>query len=125
MLQLFKFTFSRIYLFYHEVLHVRTRTHYYTSFVLSLLVFANIFALVNAFTLFFLDRMVLGVQSNYFIYVGNAVMFSILIVVSIKRKYLAVIKEITGLPDDERKRLSTISNVYVIVSLLALLPFIL
>lgn len=125
MMQLFKFTFNMIYLFYQEILHVRTRTHYYSSFVLSLLVFANIFVLVNAFTMFFSNKMILVVQSPYFIYVGNGVVFSIFIVVSFKRKYLTVVKEIASLPNDEKKRLHTISIVYMILSLLAPLPFVL
>jgi hypothetical protein len=124
MIQMFKYIFSRIYLFYQNVLHVRRRTHFYTAFVLSLLVFANIFVIVNTFTFLLFDRMALGITSSYFIYIGNAVMFFMLIVVSISRKYVTVLKEIQLLQTSDKKKLTMISNVYVAISLVSLLPFI-
>lgn len=125
MLRLFKYIFSRIYFFYQDVLHVRTKIHYYTSFVLSLLIFANVFVLLNIFTLLFFGQASFNYTSPYYILIGNGLMFSILIIASVKRRYVAVLKEIQVLPNDDRKRLTIISNAYIALSILALLPFVL
>lgn len=125
MLQLFKYTFSRIYFFYRDVLHVRTKIHYYTSFVLALLIFANVFVLLNIFTLLFSGQASFDYTSPYYILIGNGLVFSILIIASVKQRYVTVLKEIQALPSVDKKRLSMISNVYVVMSLLALLPFVL
>lgn len=125
MLQLFKYTFGRIYFFYKDVLHVRTNTHYYTSFVLALLIFANVFVLLNIFTLLFLGQASFDYTSPYYILIGNGLVFSILIIASVKQRYVMVLKEIQALSNVDKKRLSTVFNVYVIMSLLAVLPFIL
>jgi len=125
MLQLLKYTFGRIYFFYKDALHVRTKIHFYTSFVLALLIFANVFVLINIFTLLISGQASFNYTSPYFILIGNGLMFSILIVASVKQRYVAVLKEIQALPNDDRKRLMIISNTYMALSILALLPFVL
>jgi hypothetical protein len=86
------------------------------------LVFGNIFVLINSFALLFFGRMAFGVHSSYFLYIGNAVMFSVLIAVSIKKNHSLVVNEIKLLCNEDRERLSTKSKIYLIVSLLSLLP---
>jgi hypothetical protein len=66
--------------------------------------------------------MAFGVHSSYFLYIGNAVMFSVLIAVSIKKNHSLVVNEIKLLCNEDRERLSTKSKIYLIVSLLSLLP---
>lgn len=124
MLRLFKYLFVKIYIFYRDRLHVRTRTHLYTSFVLSLILFANVFVLTNAVALFFSNDIILSTSSYDYLYAGNAVMFSVLFIVSFKRRYIALINEIRALPDTENTKLALIAKVYVGLSLLALVPFI-
>lgn len=124
MIPLFKYLFAKIYFFYRDTLHVRTRTHLYSSFVLALMLFANIFALTNTIALLFFDKMILGSGSHYYIYVGNAVMLAVLVIVSFKRRYVALISEMQSLTDAEKKRLTVIANNYVSLSLIALVPFI-
>jgi hypothetical protein len=68
--------------------------------------------------------MILGSGSHYFIYVGNAVVFTVLIVPSFKHRYVAVIKEIQALPSLDKKKLTVIANVYMALSMLTLVPFI-
>ena len=125
MMLLFKYIFSRVYIFYQDVLHVREHTHYYTSFVLSVLVFGNMFVLINILSLLLFGHTVLRSQSIYFIYLGNIVMFSIFVISSLKRNYLEVVKEIQALTNSDRKRLSIICNIYVTLSLMAVLAFVL
>ena len=124
MIQLFKYIFSRIYFFYRDVLHVRIKTHYYTSFVLALLIFANVFVLLNIFILLFSGQ-AFDYTSPYYILIGNVLVFSILIMASVKRRYVIVLKEIQALPNTDKKRLAVISNTYIALSVLALLPFVL
>lgn len=124
MLPLFKYLFATIYLFYRDILHVRTRTHFFTSFVMALILLANVFVLVNALSILLLDRVILGIRSYSFIYLGNSVMFAVLAAVSFKQRYAIVIHEIQALPNHEKKRLKIIASVYVVLSMLALVPFI-
>lgn len=124
MLQLFKYLFARIYFFYRDTLHVRARTHLYTSFVMSLILFANVFVLANTVSILLLDRVILGIGSYSFIYVGNAVMFTVLAAVSFKHRYATVIQEIQALPNHYKKRLTVIAGVYVLLSMLALVLFV-
>jgi hypothetical protein len=125
MLKLFRYTFCRIYFFYRDVLHVRTKIHFYTSFVLGLLIFANVFVLLNIFTLLFSGQASFDYTSPYYILIGNGLVFSILIMASVKQRYVEVLKELQTLPNHDRKRLAVISNAYIVLSILALLPFIL
>lgn len=123
MVRFFKYNFSRIYNFYRDVLHVRTNTHYYASFVLSLLIFANVFVLLNLFTLLFSGQASFNYTSPYFILIGNLLMLFTFIIVR-KGKYIDVIKEIQALPADDRKVLTTFSNAYITLSILVLLPLV-
>lgn len=124
MLQLFKFTFSRIYRFYVDVLHVRKQIHFYASFVLALLIFANVFVIVNIYTLLFSGKASFDYTSPYYILIGNGLVISILIIMSVRHRYIAILKEIQALPVEDRKRLTIMSNAYIAISLLALAPFI-
>lgn len=124
MLRLFKYLFVKIYLFYRDILHIKNRTHLYTSFVLSLLLFANIFVLTNVVTLLIFNKMILSTNSYYYIYAGNVVMLSVLIIVSFKRRYIALVNEIRLLPDTEEKKIARVAKAYVVLSLLALVPFV-
>lgn len=123
MLRLLKFTFGRIYFFYRDVFHMRTKIHFYTSFVLALLIFANVFVLLNTFTLLFSGQASFNYTSPYYILIGNGLAFSILIIANVKQRYVAVLNEIQALPSADRKRLIVISNAYIALSMLALLPF--
>src|SRR5260221_9584626 len=123
MTQLFKYLFSRVYIFYRDVLHVNSNAHYYTSFVVSVLVFENMFVLINILSLLFFQYMPLTAQSINFIYLGNIVMFLIFILSSFNRNYLMIIKEIQTLANYDRKRLSVICNIYVALSLMVEMTF--
>lgn len=124
MILLFKYLFAKIYLFYRDTLHVRTRIHLYSSFVLSLILFANIFVLINLISYLFFDEIVLVTGLQYYIYAGNAVMLAVLIIVSSKRRYNILISQMQSLPESEKARLTVIAQVYVWVSLITLVPFI-
>jgi uncharacterized protein YjfI (DUF2170 family) len=91
---------------------------------MSLILFSNVFVLANTVSILLLDRVILGIGSYSFIYVGNAVMFAVLAAVSFKQRYATVIHEIQALPNHYKKRLTVIASIYVLLSMLALVPFV-
>lgn len=121
MVQLFKHTFSRLYLFYQDVLNVKRNTHYYASFVLALLMFANVYTVINGFTLLAYRRIVFDYRTPFFILAGNALVFTMIVMVSMKQRYKVLTAESQTLSIDEKKKLNKNSNAYVIITLVLLL----
>lgn len=124
MLQLLSYTFCRIYFWYHGRLRdERGMLHYYSSFVLAFLVFGNVFLVVTIFALLVFGQPFFEVLLDFYILIGNIAVFGVVLVVSLKRRYIRMIQKFKNLSGADRSRMDTVSLYYIIVSLMSLVLF--
>jgi hypothetical protein len=124
MLQLLKYTFYRIYFWYQSVFGAQREVHYYSSFILSLLLFGNVFLVVTIFSLLTFRQLFFEDLLTFYIILGNILVFSMLIFVSAKRRYVKILEDCKNVSGVEKERLNNLSSRYIIISFIPLLAFI-
>ena len=120
MLTIFKHIFCVLYIFYQHTLQIAKNTHYYVSVLLALLIFSNLYIIINGYSLFFLDKIVFDYRSPFFIAIGNGLVFIIILFTSYNKHYESLLEEFNRREAKEKVTLHKLSLVYVGISLLLL-----
>ncbi|MFA6925254.1 MAG: hypothetical protein WC223_13495 [Bacteroidales bacterium] len=115
MILLYKFIFYKVYFFYVRVFKEEAIPHYFTSTIVSLLFVCNVVTLEQLY-LYFINQSMIGALNNYDKYFALVVLFSVILFVSFKKRYLTIIKECEELPKEERKNLAILSILYASIT---------
>lgn len=123
MIKLLKYIFCRLFLFYKDVLKASSKIHYNVSFVVALLLFGNIFLIINTFNTVVFGQSHFRELFIYYILIGNVLVFSMIAFASIKQMYKKWLEEFERLAKPEKTKLNIISVIYGAISLLSVAFF--
>jgi general stress protein CsbA len=120
MIQIWKITFYRINTVYSKLIAEKTNTLPFVSLVLGLIIYSHIFVGVNVISLLIFSEIWLPYPSFAWIITGNIVVFSVYFFLKRKRLYRQIIRESEILLAVPGNRLIIGSNLYLVLSGLAL-----
>lgn len=120
MIQIWKITFYRINTVYSKLISEKTNTLPFVSLVFGLIIYSHIFVGVNVISLLIFSEIWLPYPSFAWIITGNIVVFSVYFFLKRKRLYRQIIRESEILLAVPGNRLIIGSNLYLVLSGLAL-----
>jgi hypothetical protein len=120
MIQIWKITFYRINTVYSKLIAEKTNTLPFVSLVFGLIIYSHIFVGVNVISLLIFSEIWLPYPSFAWIIMGNIVVFSVYFFLKRKRLYRQIIRESEILLAVPGNRLIFGSNLYLVLSGLAL-----
>jgi len=114
MIQLLKYSFSRLYFFYGQVLSIKHNVFLYPSIVIGVLLAFNILVILSIILLIFN----IGFFGMLYPAVGVGVILATILYISMGSRYKVMLKDVEGYGGDKRSKLKRKSIVYASVSII-------
>jgi hypothetical protein len=124
MIKFFKYSFYRIHLFYQYAFKGNANIHHNVSVTVALMLFGDIFSVINIFNLIVFRDYFFPHLFLYYIILGNLLVFSLIVISSYKQRYKKWITDSDKLTDSEKNQLNILFWVNGTISLLVVVIFI-